>query len=567
MGWVNRRRDHGGLIFVDLRDIKDIVQVVFDADVQAETFTLAEKVRNEYVLAVRGTVRMRPDGTLNPDLATGDVEIVAHELVILNTAKTPPFDITTDRELSEDLRLQYRYLDLRRPSVQRNLLLRSKAVKLVRNYLDRHGFNEVETPFLTKSTPEGARDYLVPSRVNRGQFYALPQSPQLFKQLLMVSGFDRYYQIARCFRDEDLRADRQPEFTQIDMELSFIEEEDIFTIIEGLLNLLFTEILGKKLALPFPRLTYQEAMDRYGVDNPDVRFGLTFFDATDSVRDCTFQVFSKAVAGGGVVKGIKAPGCGTFSRKQLDDLTEFVKIYGAKGLAWIKITSDGWDSPIAKFFTPEEVSRINDLFQPEPGDLLLFVADKSKTAAAALGHLRLHLGEQLALIDTEQYSFVWITEFPLLEYDDDEKRYEAMHHPFTSPVEADLDKIATAPEEVRARAYDVVLNGIEIGGGSIRIHNRDVQSAMFDALDISAEEAQQKFGFLMQAFEYGAPPHGGIALGLDRLIMLLAGVESIRDIIAFPKTQRATCLLTEAPSPVDHNQLRELGLKIDQKKK
>lgn len=566
MGWVNRRRDHGGLIFVDLRDVTGLVQVVFNAEVDAEAFARAERVRNEFVLSVSGTVHPRPEGTVNPELPTGEIEVVANELHILNTAQTPPFDITTDQELGEDIRFKYRYLDLRRPIVQRNLLLRNQAMRLIREYLYDCNFIEVETPFLTKSTPEGARDYLVPSRVNPGRFYALPQSPQLFKQLLMVSGLDRYFQIVRCFRDEDLRADRQPEFTQIDLELSFVQEEDIFDIIEGMLGKLFSDIAGVTLRLPFPRLTYDEAIGRYGLDKPDLRFDLPCEDVTEIVRNCQFQVFSQTVSRGGVVKGLKAPQAGSFSRKQLDDLTEHIRIYGAKGLAWIKITAEGWDSPIAKFLSPEEKKQINDLFLPAPGDLLLFVADQPNIAAPALGHLRLQLGRQLHLIDETQFAFVWITQFPLFEYNIEEKRYEAMHHPFTSPVEADLPKIHTQPDRVRARAYDIVLNGIELGGGSIRIHRKDIQEQMFAALGIGPQEAEEKFGFLLKAFEFGAPPHGGIALGLDRLVMLLTGAESIRDVIAFPKTQKATCLLTDAPSPVDARQLQELGIKIDIKK-
>ena len=567
MGWVKRRRDHGGLIFIDLRDIKGIVQIIFDQKIDPEPFMNADKVRNEFVIAVKGIVSKRPEGTINPELTTGEVEILAQELRILNTSRTPPFDLTTDKDLGENIRLKYRYLDLRRPSLQKNLVFRHHVVKVIRDYLYNHNFIEVETPFLTKSTPEGARDFLVPSRINPGYFYALPQSPQLFKQLLMVAGFDRYYQVVRCFRDEDLRADRQPEFTQIDIEMSFIQEEDLFEVIEGLLAHLFSEILGISLTIPFPRLSYKKAMELYGVDNPDTRFGLTCRDITGIVKDCRFQVFSKVVKNGGKVCGVKATQCGQFSRKQLDDLTKLVKTYGAKGLTWIKVTPEGWDSPIAKFFSDQEQKEVMEIFQPQPGDLICIVADDPKITGQSLGHLRLHLGEQLNLIDRSKFALVWVTNFPLLEYNEEERRYETLHHPFTSPVEADIAKIRTDPGSVRARAYDLVLNGTEIGGGSIRIHQKNVQSMMFEVLNIDSEEAQAKFGFLLEALDFGAPPHGGIALGLDRLVMLLMGAESIRDVIAFPKTQKATCPLTKAPSRVNKEQLQQLGLKLERKKK
>ena len=566
MGWVNRRRDHGGLIFIDLRDIKGLVQVVFDQEICPDPFVKADKVRNEFVLAVKGIVRKRPAGTTNPELPTGEVEIAAQELRILNTAQTLPFDLTTDKDPGENIRLKYRYLDLRRPALQRNLLLRNQTVKIIRDFLHKQNFIDVETPFLTKSTPEGARDYLVPSRVNPGRFYALPQSPQLFKQLLMIAGYDRYYQIVKCFRDEDLRADRQPEFTQIDIEMSFIQEEDLFEIIETLVAEIFSQVLSVSLTLPFPRLSYHQAIELYGVDNPDTRFTLTCREITEIVKDCNFQVFTKVTNTGGKVSGINVANCGHYSRKQLDDLTQLVKIYGAKGLAWAKVTPEDWDSPIAKFFSGQTQKQIIDTFEAHPGDLLCFVADTPKVVGQALGHLRLHFGEALNLVDRSKFAFVWVTQFPLLEYNEEAGRYEPLHHPFTSPVETDIDRLRDNPGKVKARAYDLVLNGIEIGGGSIRIHQRDVQSMMFQALNIDHEAAQEKFGFLLEALDYGAPPHGGIALGLDRLLMLLVGAESIRDVIAFPKTQKATCLLTEAPSEVNRAQLQELGLKLERKK-
>ena len=566
MGWVMRRRDHGGVIFIDLRDRFGLTQVVFNPEHNAEVHAKAGGLRSEWVLAVRGRVVQRPDGMTNENLATGGIEVMVNELRILNTSPTPPFPLDEETEVSENLRLKYRYLDLRRPTISRNLVMRHQASHAIRSYLNDHDFLEIETPILTKSTPEGARDYLVPSRVNAGKFYALPQSPQIFKQLLMVAGMDRYYQIVKCFRDEDLRADRQPEFTQVDLELSFIDEEDIYRIGEGMMQHLFTSTLGRSLPMPFPRMTYAEAMERFGNDKPDTRFGLELVNLTEIVRECGFTVFASVVKSGGLVKSINAKGCAELSRKNIDDLTEYVAQFGAKGLAWVKIKADGeWQSPIAKFFTDEERNNMAQALAAAPGDLLFFVADTPSVVHQALSELRLQLGRTLKLIDNSAFNFLWVTDFPLLEYDSDEKRYTAVHHPFTAPNEEDLDKLESEPGAVRSRAYDLVLNGTEIGGGSLRIHQQAIQARVFSALGISKEEANDKFGFLLQALEMGAPPHGGMALGLDRLMMILTGSDSIRDVIAFPKTQKATCPLTDAPSSVNRKQLTELHLRPDWK--
>jgi len=562
-GWVQTRRDLGGLIFVDLRDRSGIVQVVFNPE-QKEAFKTADKIRSEYVIAVKGKVFMRPEENVNPKISTGYIEVIGEELEILSVAKTPPFAIEDDAKVDESVRLKYRYLDLRRPKMQQNLIFRSKINKAIRDFLDENGFLEIETPILTKSTPEGARDYLVPSRLNPGEFYALPQSPQLFKQILMVSGMERYYQIARCFRDEDLRADRQPEFTQLDIEMSFVDVEDVITINEKLIKYVVKKVTGKQIEIPFPRMTYQEAMEKYGSDKPDTRFGMEMVDISDLVENTDFKVFSQAVKGGGCVKGVNIKkGSETFSRRQLDELVEKAKEFGAKGLAWINITSEGIKSPIAKFFNEETLTQIIDKLQGETGDLIIFIADtNTELVMTSLGSMRIYLGKTLNLIDKNKLNFLWVTEFPLLEYSEEEKRFVAKHHPFTSPMEEDIPLLDKDPSKVRSKAYDIILNGTELGGGSIRIHDAALQEKMFETLGFSEERARQNFEFLLKAFEYGVPPHGGIAYGLDRMIMLLLGLESIRDCIAFPKTQNASCLMTQAPSEVDTKQLKELHIQV-----
>ncbi len=566
LGWVQRRRDLGGLIFVELRDRQGVVQVVFNSEVSPEAHEKAESLRSEYVIAAVGKVQMRPEGTLNPKLPTGEIEMIARELRILNASKNPPFLIEDEEEAAENVRLKYRYLDLRRPRLQRNLILRHRVAQEVRRYFDRLRFLEIETPMLTKSTPEGARDYLVPSRLNPGHFYALPQSPQLFKQILMISGFDRYFQIVRCFRDEDLRSDRQPEFTQIDVEMSFVQVEDIREIMEGLMAHIFKEVMGVELQTPFPSMCYAEAMDRYGVDKPDIRFGMEMKDVSGVFRGSNFKVFRETLDRGGIIKALSVKGGSSFSRKELDELTPFVGTYGAKGLAWAKVGSGGWQSPIQKFLTPEEMKEVQSRCEAAPDDLLLFIADSPRVVHQAMGNLRLHLGEKLGLIPKDLYRFVWILDFPLLEYDETEKRYVAVHHPFTAPKDEDIPKLKDHPVEVKAKAYDLVLNGSEVGGGSIRNHLRDVQSLIFEKLGMGEEEARERFGFLLEALEYGTPPHGGIAFGFDRLNMILSHSESIRDVIAFPKTQKAVCLMTEAPSRVDPRQLDELSIRIKETK-
>ncbi len=561
-GWVNGRRDHGGLIFIDLRDRSGIIQIVFSPELNEEAFHIAEQVRSEYVVAVKGEVRLRPKETENPNLKTGKIEVYVEKMEVLNPAKTPPFYIENNIEVDENLRLKYRYLDLRRPEMRDNLLLRHRVVKTMRDFLDERGFVEIETPILTKSTPEGARDYLVPSRVHPGKFYALPQSPQIFKQILMVAGMEKYFQVTRCFRDEDLRADRQPEFTQLDMEMSFIEEEDIFKITEEMLAETFLQGTGRKIETPFPMLNYDEALKKYGTDKPDLRFGLEIVDLTEIVKDVEFKVFASAVQSGGVVRALNAKNCAFFTRREIDDLGKIAVENGAKGMAWIIVTENELKSPITKFFSEEQLKQILSALDAEPGDLLLFGADSTDVVSRVLGVLRLELGKRLNLIDKNCLEFVWITDFPLLEYDVEEKRYVAIHHPFTSPRYEDIELLESDPGKAKARAYDLVLNGIEIGGGSIRIHKKEWQEKMFSVLGLDKEEIKEKFGFMLEAFEYGTPPHGGIALGIDRLVMLVAKRNSIRDVIAFPKTQSAVCPMTEAPSEVSPRQLRELSLKV-----
>ncbi|MDF1534968.1 MAG: aspartate--tRNA ligase [bacterium] len=564
MGWILRRRDHGGLIFVDLRDRWGITQVVFNPENEPVSHKKAEALRSEWVIAVRGKVIARPEGMQNPDLTTGAIEVMASELRILNTSATPPFaiDEREGTDIAENLRLTYRYLDLRRESLKKNMVLRSLVSKRVRDFFYNEEFLEIETPFLTKSTPEGARDYLVPSRIQHGHMYALPQSPQLFKQLLMVSGYDRYFQIVHCFRDEDLRADRQPEFTQIDVEMSFITEDVLFDVMERMITDLFSFALDTRIQSSFPRLSYSEALDRFGLDRPDTRFAMELVDLSGPLSRTEARLFSETVAGGGIVKAINVKEGARLSRKELDELADHVAIYGAKGLAWFKNNPDGWQSPLAKFIGEDVRGQIAQAAGFETGDLLLVVAGDSAMVNESLGQLRLHVAQKLDLIPAGRFDFLWVVDFPLFEYDARDGRYYSMHHPFTSPVEDDIPLLGTDPGKVRARAYDMVLNGSEIGGGSIRIHRQDIQSAVFQLLNIGPEEAREKFGFLLDALQYGAPPHGGIAFGLDRIMMLLTGATSIRDVIPFPKTQKATCLLTGAPSAVDPAQLAELGLRL-----
>ncbi len=563
-GWVERRRDHGGLIFIDLRDRTGIVQVVASPDYAETAFKKAEEVRNEYVLAVRGIVRLRDEATINEKMKTGKIEIRCEELRILNTSKTPPFYIEDNIDVDEKIRLKYRYLDLRRPEMQNNLIMRHKVKHAMREFLNSRGFIDIETPELCKSTPEGARDYLVPSRVNEGKFYALPQSPQIFKQLLMISGMDRYYQIARCFRDEDLRADRQPEFTQLDMEMSFMDQEDILTLTEEMIGYVFKEALGYDIGGPIRRMTWDYAMENYGSDKPDLRFDMKFHDITDLVKDTEFKVFRSVVEAGGQVKAINVKGYSHIPRRELDDLVEYVSAYGAKGLAWICFTPDGLKSQVKKFLGEETLEAVGKECGSETGDLVLMIADKPAVVAASLGELRKEMARRTNIIDADAFAFTWVVDFPMFEYSEEEKRFTAMHHPFTALCDEDLDKLESDPGSVYAKAYDLVLNGVELGGGSLRIYRPDIQQRVFKAIGLTAEEAEQKFGFLLRAFEYGAPPHGGLAFGLDRMIMLMLKRKSIRDVIAFPKTQNAIDPMSEAPSPVALKQLHELHIQVEE---
>lgn len=563
-GWVQKSRDLGGLLFIDLRDRTGILQVVFNKDIDSQLFEKAQKVRGEYVIHVSGKIGERAENAINKRMKTGYIELLASDITIISKSETPPIYIEDDLNASENLRLKYRYLDLRRPVMQNFFFVRHRVNKLIRDYFDKNGFIEIETPVLTKTTPEGARDYLVPSRVQPGKFFALPQSPQLFKQILMVSGFDKYYQIVKCFRDEDLRADRQPEFTQLDMEMSFVDADDVISVIEGLMKEVFKNIKDQEISLPLPRMTYKEAMERYGSDKPDIRFGLELKDLGDILTDSEFKVFSETIKNGGCIKAINAEGCGSnLSRKEIDGLGEFVKTYRAKGLAWMNFTKDGLKSPIAKFLKEEEIKSIIERMNAKTGDIIFIVADNKKVVYDSLGQLRLELARRFNLVDENKIGLLWVTEFPLLDYDDEENRYVAMHHPFTSPMDEDIELLDSEPLKARAKAYDIVLNGYELGGGSIRIHDSEIQQKMFNLLGFSKDEAWKKFGFLLEAFKYGTPPHGGLAIGMDRLIMLLTGTDNIRDVIAFPKTQSASCLMTDAPSFADEKQLAELKLKVE----
>lgn len=568
MGWVNGRRNLGSLLFVVLRDRTGIVQATFNEETDKALFDKANEVRSEYVVAVKGTVKKRDDYNINPNMKTGEIEVIAEDIVILNESETPPFEIIDDLNVREENKMKYRYLDLRRPSMQKNIQLRHKITKSARDYFDRNGFLEIETPMLIKSTPEGARDYLVPSRVHPGKFYALPQSPQMYKQLLMLSGMDRYMQIVKCFRDEDLRADRQPEFTQIDLEMSFVDIDDVIAVNEGFLKTVFKEVLDVDIQTPFLRMTYAEAMERFGSDKPDTRFGYELCDLSGAVKNCGFKVFAGAVENGGSVRCINIKGKkDNFTRKEIDNLTEFVKTYRAKGLAWMAFEENEVRSPIAKFLTAEELDQIKQIAGAEIGDILFIVADKNEVVFDALGALRVEIAKRLGILDKNQYNFLWVTEFPLLEYDEEEGRFAAKHHPFTLPMEEDMHLLDTEPGKVRANAYDIILNGSEIGGGSLRIYKSELQKKMFEVLNISPEQAELRFGFLLEAFKYGAPPHAGLAYGLDRLVMIMGGCDSIREVMAFPKMQNASELMSNAPDVVDEKQLRELSLKLDLQKK